>query len=130
MISEYKPRKDGWGVSSMPVDPTRCKAGVYSNDRACIYSQCSRKAKEDGWCKQHHPDAVAKREAASDAKWQARFRKEELRSRRPRVFLRELKKAVALLDQLGERDTAVGMRARMAAQEIREAVLKETEVEL
>lgn len=32
---------------------------------------CSRKAKRDGYCTQHHPDAKAARDATRDAKWKA-----------------------------------------------------------
>ena len=59
MTRVYKPYKVPWGCSAS-IDPIRCKAEVnsgYSN-----YRQCSRKAGKDGWCKQHHPDAQAKRD--------------------------------------------------------------------
>ena len=32
-------------------------------------SQCSRKAVKDGYCKQHHPDSVAKRKEENEALW-------------------------------------------------------------
>jgi hypothetical protein len=62
-------------ISSKPLDPTRCKAGVWGNERWTSYAQCSRKAGADGWCKQHHPDAQKKRAAAADEKYQASLRK-------------------------------------------------------
>jgi hypothetical protein len=35
------------------------------------YRQCSRKAVKDGFCKQHHPDAVKARSDAGEARWKA-----------------------------------------------------------
>ena len=35
--------------------------------------QCSRAAKVDGYCAQHHPDAVTARRVASNAKFKAEF---------------------------------------------------------
>lgn len=35
--------------------------------------QCSRAAKRDGYCAQHHPDAVKQRRTASDAKYRAQL---------------------------------------------------------
>lgn len=32
--------------------------------------RCSRKAVRDGYCKQHHPDAVAERERQREERWQ------------------------------------------------------------
>jgi len=55
----------------------RCRCEVWrSSWRA---SQCSRRAVKDGYCKQHHPDAIAQREAAASARvnsHMARFRLE------------------------------------------------------
>ncbi len=34
---------------------------------------CSRYAVRDGYCKQHHPDEVAKRNKISDEKWKAKM---------------------------------------------------------
>lgn len=33
--------------------------------------QCSRKAKKDGYCLQHHPDTVAAKKASREAQWAA-----------------------------------------------------------
>ena len=38
--------------------------GVWSRQH-----QCTRKATKDGYCKQHHPDTIATKRAAQDAKW-------------------------------------------------------------
>lgn len=49
-------------ISSLPLDPNRCKAGVWGNERWASYGQCSRKPFKDGWCKQHHPDSERERQ--------------------------------------------------------------------
>lgn len=36
------------------------------------YHQCSRAAKQDGYCAQHHPNAKAARRIAGEQRWQAR----------------------------------------------------------
>lgn len=46
----------------------QCKTQVM---RGYHVSKCSRKAKWDGFCIQHHPDTIAKREEKSEAKWKA-----------------------------------------------------------
>ena len=66
----YKPDRN-----DSPLDPCRCKAWVWSNERWSRYSQCARKPVQDGWCKQHDPAAVAERRVASDAKGEAETRK-------------------------------------------------------
>ena len=66
MPSEYKP----FGPHGRPVDPNRCKASVYSNDRAALFHQCSRKPWKDGWCKQHHPDSEKARQEASAERYE------------------------------------------------------------
>jgi hypothetical protein len=76
-VDIYRPGK-GIGISSRPLDPMRCKAGVRSKERWRAYSQCARKAVRDGWCKQHHPDARVERDAASSAKWAADMRRHAL----------------------------------------------------
>ena len=70
-VFRANPKRPSYQGSNAPLDPARCKAGVTSGGRWPRYSQCARKAGEDGWCKQHHPDAEAKREAASTAKYKA-----------------------------------------------------------
>ena len=48
----------------------RCKERVWSAG-AIGSHRCYRKAVKDGYCKQHHPDAVAKRRDESMARWKA-----------------------------------------------------------
>ena len=52
----------------------QCKQWVYGGSRFdCSEHQCARKPILDGFCKQHHPDAIAKRAEESkrryDDKW-------------------------------------------------------------
>lgn len=77
MTDVYSPStRHSPGISSKPLDPSRCKAGVWDSQSSWPrYDQCQRKAGQDGWCKQHHPDAVAERAKASDAKYKASMRK-------------------------------------------------------
>lgn len=77
MTKEFREKLDrpSYQGSNARFDPKRCKAGVWGNERWSRYSQCSRKAVEDGWCKQHHPEAEAKREEAAKAKYHASMRK-------------------------------------------------------
>ena len=80
MAEEFRPKLDrpSYQGSSAPLDLNRCKAGVWSNERWSRYSQCARKAAEDGWCKQHHPEAEAKREAAAKAKYARGMRRDAM----------------------------------------------------
>lgn len=41
------------------------------------YSQCSREAVKDGFCKQHHPDAKKARLEASSRRWQEKHDKSD-----------------------------------------------------
>ncbi len=40
-------------------------------------STCSRKAKKDGYCKQHHPDTIKARRIAANEKYQAGITQEK-----------------------------------------------------
>jgi hypothetical protein len=77
MPEEFCPKlnRPSYQGSNASLDPERCKAGVWSKDRWSTYSQCSKKPHKDGWCKIHHPDAEAARNAASNAKHEADRRK-------------------------------------------------------
>ncbi len=58
----------------MSIDPTRCKEQVWSG--SVFHSrQCNRKAVKDGYCNQHHPDAVKARAEAAEAKYKERMAK-------------------------------------------------------
>lgn len=52
------------------TDALQCKESVH-DDYGVGFHRCERRAVRDGFCKQHHPDAVKARRAKSDAKWQA-----------------------------------------------------------
>ncbi len=72
MADEYKPSTCGAsGFSRLPLDPARCKAGVFGKERWSSYSQCARKAGDSGWCKQHDPEAVGARAKAAADKFEA-----------------------------------------------------------
>ena len=68
MADIYTPSTNTLHGSTAPLDPARCKAGIWSKERWSRYSQCQRKTVADGWCKQHSPDVEAARRAASQAK--------------------------------------------------------------
>ena len=53
------------------TNPCRCKQTIYKGTWARA-SQCSRKATKDGYCKQHHPDAVAKRNKEVEERYEAK----------------------------------------------------------
>lgn len=80
MANIYKPNTDKYilGHSTAPLDPKRCKAGVHSSEGLSGYAQCARKAKKDGWCSQHHPDAEEARRKAASEKYKAKLRRHSL----------------------------------------------------
>ena len=47
----------------------RCKAHVWHDYHQ---DQCTRAAKRDGWCSQHHPDAEKERRSIAHEKWEKR----------------------------------------------------------
>ena len=75
MINEYRALVGTLPVRGRaPLDPARCKAGVWSKETWSRYAQCSRKPAADGWCKQHHPEAAARRDAESKALYEKQMR--------------------------------------------------------
>jgi hypothetical protein len=78
MAQIYEPSKGVTGYSSLPLDPSRCKAGVHGRHRWASYAQCGRKAVKDGWCKQHDPEAERARDAVAQEKFNAGRRKDAL----------------------------------------------------
>lgn len=82
--------------------PELCKESVYpAGFRGMIRRQCSRKASKDGYCSQHHPDAVKKREKEVEK------RDEERRKNSPYYRLaeahNEIKKLNKKIKQLQEK---------------------------
>ena len=57
------------GAYGAEFNPDLCKASVH-DDFGCSFHQCSRKPKRDGWCGQHHPDAVSERARKSTEKYE------------------------------------------------------------
>ena len=51
----------------------QCKASVRIRDlQFPRYKDCTRSAVQDGYCRQHHPDSVKKRQDESMRRWEAR----------------------------------------------------------
>lgn len=74
----------------------QCKEKIYAN---FITHQCERKATKEGYCWQHHPDAVKKRQEESDKlaeeKWQnSKF----MQLQRANKKIKELKAKIAELE--------------------------------
>ena len=91
----YKPYTGvGSGQSRNPLDPKRCHVGVWSRERWSTYAQCSRKGAYDAVidgkpvkvCAIHRPDAVAEREAAKQARYDAEQRKWARQHKRPTEY--------------------------------------------
>ena len=55
----------------------RCKETVFRQGGSFRGGRCSRKAVKDGYCNQHHPDAVAKRRGERMARWKAEDERNE-----------------------------------------------------
>lgn len=61
-------------MKDKPCDPVRCKEYVARYFGGWPeFNQCSRRATRDGYCGQHHPDAVKARVEASSKRFQAKF---------------------------------------------------------
>ena len=59
---------------SQPKQPLEhCKERVVWDRTWGRTKQCSRYARKDGYCKQHHPDSVRERDAKSEADWRAKM---------------------------------------------------------
>ncbi len=65
------------------MDHTRCKEMVWAGYHK---HQCSRKRWKDGYCKQHHPDSVAKRREEQTKRYEQR------RKEAPWYRMREMQK--------------------------------------
>lgn len=71
---------------------------------------CSRKAKRDGYCTQHHPDTVKARREESSRKWKEKWARElDVSSRKHRE--RNLGRVV--IEVLGEDITPEELRRRL-----------------
>lgn len=99
-----------------PIDPgLRCSAQVHNGGLRVTFHRCTRKATvmKEGvcYCKQHDPDAVAKRRATSEENWK-KWHKEEMKKVLGPAFLETLRK-VCLADSLEEaRSIASAMIAK------------------
>ena len=71
----------------------QCKQSVW---RDWSSSNCARKAVKDGYCKQHHPDAVKERQEKASARWNEKVNNSDSA---------KLRRALAAIEQLTkERD--------------------------
>jgi hypothetical protein len=93
----------------------KCQAKVYGDWHSW---QCTRKAKRDGFCTQHHPDTVAKRAAKRRARWDA-----EDEARRQRTARNEAHQAV-FDAAVGVVDTVDAIGQEEAVGDLRDAVEK------
>jgi len=60
--------------------------------------QCSRKVWKDGFCKQHHPESVKKRNMESKKRWEEQFENSEyMKLKRANERIKELEAEVARL---------------------------------
>jgi hypothetical protein len=85
MIDLYVPR-DRFGQSGGKIDLTRCRAQTYESVSR-NFSQCSRKKVVEvdgfGYCKQHSPEAEAKRNEARREREAADRRRSDYQYKRP-----------------------------------------------
>lgn len=72
----------------------QCKEMVFRDYHSY---RCSRKAVQDGYCRQHHPDVVKARADAAQAKWDAKWAKVSEKTRLADAALALLEKLDRLL---------------------------------
>lgn len=58
-------------MRKQPYDPERCAATVHDGGRSVRFHQCERRIWQDGWCKQHHPETVKKRQEEGNRRYRA-----------------------------------------------------------
>lgn len=73
----------------------RCKERVWGGD-AFQSHRCYRKAVKDGYCKQHHPDAWAKRRDESMARWRAEDERDKAKWAQERQQYKDAERFAAL----------------------------------
>jgi len=76
----------------MTKQPERCSVSVHDEGMWPTFHPCSRNVWKDGYCKQHHPDTVAERRAASDRRY------EEKRKAAPWYKVEQANKRIAELE--------------------------------
>ena len=60
----------------MILDPDKCKGEVWEQISRRFY-QCSRNAKKDGYCMQHHPGEIRKRRDKRLKKWDEKWERNQ-----------------------------------------------------
>lgn len=73
------------------------------------WQQCSRTAKVDGYCAQHHPDAVKARRTASDAKYRSQLAADMKRAADRDALERRGKDALDALEVPGVADVLLAV---------------------
>lgn len=63
----------GMGVFLVNQGDSRCKEDVSDGGRWPHFHRCSRRAVKDGYCRQHHPDAVAARQYAAGERYREKW---------------------------------------------------------
>jgi Skp family chaperone for outer membrane proteins len=104
------------------LDEKRCKQTVIPNDKWGSFHphQCNRAVVKDGFCKQHHPDAKAERNAASMERWR---REKEYQNRTS--YFRVSQEIRALIDKLNigvpmlEKEVAEALEDILSAKSIK-----------
>ena len=114
MIHEYKSH----GLYAAPVDPGRCRASVPFGGRSVSFRQCLRKAKKDGWCAQHHPDAEKARQEKSLERHRQQRANSPLMRKARRITL--LEEQVAALTS--QRDELLGLLRVVYSEYYRDAL--------
>ena len=101
----------------------QCKEGVW---RDWSSGKCARKAVKDGYCKQHHPDAVKERQEKSSARWEEKFNNSDSAKLRRALDTIEAQKAeIAELVELLKECISRRMDGELEAQ-VSEAIEKHT----
>ena len=66
------------GLEMSLIKPqVRCKEQVADGGRSVSFHQCIYNVWKDGFCKRHHPDTVAARDALRHSRWNAEDKKEQ-----------------------------------------------------
>ena len=87
-------------------EPTKCKASVWQRDRSFRGGrsvQCTRAAKVEGFCTQHHPDTIKARDLKSRQEYEAKWEAERAR-RAVELAAPDLLAALAGIIEIGKRD--------------------------
>jgi hypothetical protein len=80
------------------AEEDRCSADVHDGGRWPSH-RCSRRAVNDGYCRQHHPDAVAARQYAADERYREKWdNSPQMKLARANERIAELERRIAILE--------------------------------